>query len=112
MKNHTPVLLHTRTRLQAGNRESNQCYFFRNLTSVECGLKGWPQNDKAAGINGPIPNPCQGNRNEIDLMMCLGSSGEKNWWKDFAGCTDGTQCIHQALQKHKELTGKDFNFFE
>ena len=103
MKKHIASSLHTRTRLQAGNVASNQCYADRNAVSTFCSLIGWPQTDNIKETSN-----CKGNRNEINLMRCLYWSGEKNWWKDFPGCTDEWQCLNLAIKKNKDLTGEDY----
>ena len=104
MKNHTLSLLHTRTRLQAGNAASNECYALRNGTSFGCTVIGWPQTEYVTlPPAGPLPNPCLGNKNEMTLMDCLDFSGEANWWKDFAGCTSAEQCKIKAKNKHEAL---------
>lgn len=107
MQTRTSDFFHTRTRLQAGNDRSDRCYANRNLISIGCAFKGWPQDKKADPLNLGY-NPCWGNENEIGLMSCLNRSGETRWWLDFAGCTSPDQCIDRAKHTHKTITGSDY----
>ena len=103
MKNHTSSLLHTRTRLQAGNAASDICYVYRNKLSIQCGILGWPQSET---FSDGSPNICRGNANELILMHCLQDSGETNWWKDFANCTSAEQCLALASEKDNKMIAK------
>ena len=104
MSIHSASLLHTRTRLQAGNAASDQCYAERNVISFDCALMGWPKTEKITLDGEEIYNYCRGNRNEIKLMECLQKSGETNWWKDFANCTSDEQCLALAREKDEKMT--------
>ena len=105
MKKHTPSLLHTRTRLKAGNSAADGCYVDRNNTSTVCALMGWPQSDNIDHLLAKGHNYCRGNRNEIRLMECL-DRNSTDWWRNFADCTSAEQCLAQAREKDKELTAK------
>ena len=91
--------LRARTHVQSGNFASDMCYMNRNTRTASCEINKWPQ-EKG--------NFCLGNVNEVLLMDCLRYSGEAGWWQSFPGCTSAEQCLENAKQTHKKLTGLDY----
>lgn len=81
-----------KVKVDPGIPPSNQCWVDRNLASVACNTKGWPQTNET--------DRCFGNNNSVQLKECLARVNYGDWWKSFTSCQNdasGQSCYDNRL---------------